>query len=136
MFKVRNKKVYNKTVRPRKAQPIVIERIENKPNVLSTIKKLDEVMAVVNPIVIAPVDVTPEAITPKTIETKSILERYEGKTVDTENYGDKGRTGADESSGVIYAPYELPETVEIVEEEPKPKKPRKKAPKKEENNEE
>lgn len=110
MFKVRNKKVYNKTVRPRKAQPIVIERIENKPNVLSTIKKLDEVMAVVNPIVVAPVDVTSEAIAPEVIEPEKI---------DVEEVMEV-----------------LEEKESEVEEEPKPKKLRKKAPKKEENNEE
>ena len=110
MFKVRNKKVYNKTVRPRKAQPIVIERIENKSNVLSTIKKLDEVMAVVNPIVIAPVDATTEVIAPEVIEPEKI---------DVEEVMEV-----------------LEEKESEVEGEPKPKKPRKKAPKKEENNEE
>lgn len=110
MFKVRNKKVYNKTVRPRKAQPVVIERIENKPNVLSTIKKLDEVKAMVTPIVIAPVDITPEVITPEVIEPEKI----------------------DVEEVMVVLEEKEPE----VEEEPKPKKSKKKAPKKEQNNEE
>lgn len=74
MFKVTNKRVYNKVVRSRKSQPIVVETIIQKPFITETVKKIETVEEIVKPLDVTPEVIAPIYVEPEVIDTKAIME--------------------------------------------------------------
>lgn len=79
MFKVRNRRIYNKVVRNRQAKP-VIESIKDKKNT-------DKAIEIVKPVDATPIVVAPVIVAPNTVDTEKILNEIKsrennGETVD------------------------------------------------------
>lgn len=84
MFKIRNKKVYSKMMRPRKTQPIVVEKVENKPSVIETVKKVSEIEATIKAEIVAPVIVGPTTINVEKIDESKEKIEVEANVIEDE----------------------------------------------------
>lgn len=71
-------------MRPRKTQPIVVEKVENKPSVIETVKKVSEIEATIKAEIVAPVIVGPTTINVEKIDESKEKIEVEANVIEDE----------------------------------------------------